>query len=157
MVLLHEPQGEANTCMYHATYALTHDAQWLTYARDGPGDPSSDALWLSRLLEVGILCYPHHVAQRAYSAPVDSEFWTWFRSHASGIEPDGEVGLVVTIQGPSLYHAVAVLLDLPTGTVTVSDSCKDALQVFHWPAFLTSRYAHAYRVEMLMHAAPPDP
>lgn len=152
-MLLHSPQGEDNTCMYRATYALTHDPEWLTLSRQG--DPGSDSLWLSRLAQAGILCYAQHVSQQAYGPPVGPQFWTWFRAHAHAIGP-GEVGLVVTVWGRTMYHAVAVLLDTESGGVTVSDSREEILQTFAWPAFLTSRYAQAYRVEMLMHFWPPE-
>ncbi|MFK7601879.1 hypothetical protein ACI3L1_06670 [Deinococcus sp. SM5_A1] len=152
-MLLHSNQGAANDCQYRAVFALTHDPEWLDLATQG--DPSSDSLLMLRLAQRDILCYPQHVTQAAYVGPCDRNFWTWFRGHAHGIQP-GEVGLLVTVWGNSIYHAVAVLLDTTSGTVTVSDSALPGLEQFDWPGFLDSPYARAYRVEMLMGMTEPE-
>ncbi|WP_288480998.1 hypothetical protein [uncultured Deinococcus sp.] len=155
MQLTHEPQGETGACLYFATYALTHDPAWLAYARDGPGDPTDELLWLSRLAQAGVAIFHSLVIQRSYADPVGPAFWEWQRAHTHAIQP-GQVPLMVTFLGQSqvLYHAVAVVLDTTTGDVSVSDSCQPALQHFTWAAFLDTRYARAYRVSML--AAFPD-
>lgn len=151
MQLAHEPQGETGACLYFATYALTHDPAWLAYARDGPSRSTDELLWRSRLAQAGLVLFPSLVTQSGYSEPAGPAFWEWQRAHMHAIQP-GRVPLMVTFLGQDqpLYHAVALVLDTTTGDVTVSDSCQPALQHFTWAAFLDTRYARAYRMEMLV-------
>ena len=123
MQLAHEPQGETGACLYFATYGLTHDPSWLAYARDGPGNPTDELLWLSRLAQAGVAIFHALVIQRSYADPVGPSFWEWQRQHAHNIRP-GRVPLMVTFLGQSqvLYHAVALVLDTTTGDVTIREA-----------------------------------
>lgn len=148
-MLEHKPQGAPNGCLYHALFAITGDPDVLTFAGD-----ISDARFYSRLAEFGMISLVLYACPPELARPTDPAFWQHYRDLFTRANTTGArfVPLLVTVNGLTMQHAVAVALPVHRAagdTVIISDSNAPEPHTLTWEQFTRSEYARANRVEML--------
>lgn len=130
-------------CMYHSLYAVSGDESLLD---EEVLSDVSDMRWRVRALQLGFLIQPWYVHPSETCEPED------WRGLTDQLPPHAHVALLVSMPSHKLNgerHQVAVLLR-GSGEVSVSDSSMDGLIDYDSEeAFLASRYAVAFSIEVL--------